>query len=346
MSRIGISYDDVLEAIASLEKQGDTPTIDKIRSFLGETGSNSTISKYLRVYRNKYYLNNHTNTSKNSPTPDIVQQAVERVWQDMRGQTDQEILTIKTEAQKLVDDAKNKAHHAETNFNDLKAKHDELAGFYQAERAQKELLILDIKKLHEEHTLLQERSKALETRYAEMQSLTSQHLTDLSNAHKGEVIRLEEAVKLQLESHTKLVSTIRDHSEQERHRNIVLIENLKSENKISNESIQKLQSQLQDNFSNMKKLEANLRVITVEKDEALNRLNEQDKKWSYFSDKTIVSKDIINKIYDQPKIKNLFDDVIIYFDKSFDKKFIELKKTFKYSSFKNTDKVIKEDQDE
>lgn len=347
MSRIGISYDDVLEAITSIEKLGDTPTIDKVRVFLGETGSNSTISKYLRQYRSKVYSNIYIHSNKKTSTPDIVQQAVERVWQDMREQTDNEILSVKTEAQKLADEAVSRAHVAETNLNELKLKYDQLFESYQTERTEKELLLLDIKKLREEHSLLQERSKALETRYAEMQSLTSQHLIDLSNAHKNEVARLEEAVRLQLENHVKFVDTIKEHGEQERHQYIVTLDSLKVENKKLNDHIEKLQSQLQNNFSHIKKVETDLKVLILERDEALNRLNDQDKKWSYFNDKLVISDEIINKIHDAPKWDHMLHNLNIIFEKSVDKKIFELSKNLKLINFsKFIKEEFKEEQDE
>ncbi len=324
MSRLGITYDDVLKAATSIEGKGETPTIEKIREFLGSTGSNTTISKYLQRWRNQFF--HGVPAENNNPTPDIVKIAVERVWQDMRQETDNEIERIKTEAQNLIEESLNKTHIAETNFNELKLKHDQLVESYQAERAEKELLLLDMKKFREEHTLLKERFKALETRYAEMQTLTSQHLTDLSNAHKNEVGRLEEAVRLQLETHTKLVNTIKDHSEQARHQHIVAIDSLKVENKKLNEHMDKLQSQLQDKFSHTKKLESEVKVLTVERDEALNRLNQQDKKWSYFTNKLVISDDVINKIYDTPTFDKLIDKFSIMVEGSLDNKFMEMMK--------------------
>ena len=55
MSRLGITYEEVAEAALSIEKKGETPTIDKVRAHLGGTGSNTTISKYLQHWRQQLF---------------------------------------------------------------------------------------------------------------------------------------------------------------------------------------------------------------------------------------------------------------------------------------------------
>jgi len=266
-------------------------------------------------------------------TPDIVKIAVDRVWNEIREQTDSEIESIKEEAQKLIVAAENKAQEAESNFSKVQAELDQLQQANLAQSAEKELLQLDIKKLSEEHGLLQEPFKALEERYAEMQALTSQHLKDLIQAHQKEVQRLEEVCRSQSEAHTKLVDTIKDQNEKERHGHIVQIDHLKTENKKTNDTIQRLQKELQDKFSNLKKLETDLAIMTVERDDILNQLTERDKQWSYFNDKTLISNDVISKIYDTPKFDNLIDKINVIFESSVDKKFLELKENFKLFDF-------------
>jgi len=332
MSRLGITFEEVVEAALSIEKGGESPTIEKIRTYLGGTGSNTTISKYLQTWRNQVI---HGSTTKENKmvTPDIVKIAVDRVWNEIREQTDSEIESIKEEAQKLIVAAENKVQEAESNFSKAQAELDQLQQAHLAQNAEKELLQLDIKKLSEEHGLLQERFKALEERYVEMQALTSQHLKDLMQAHQKEVQRLEEVCRSQSEAHAKLVDTIKDQNEKERHGHIVQIDHLKTENKKTNDTIQRLQKELQDKFYNLKKIETDLAIMTVERDDILNQLTERDKQWSYFNDKTLISNDVISKIYDTPKFDNLIDKINVIFESSVDKKFLELKENFKFLDF-------------
>lgn len=323
MSRRGITYQDVLEAVAAIEQQGMTPTIENVREFLG-TGSNSTISNYLKLWRNG--VNPNTVVRLNStPTPDIVKAAVDRVWQDMSAKANSEIEAIKNETQTLIEAAEGRAQSAERQFNDLRSAHDELQESYRAQSAEKELLLLDLKKLREEHTLVQERYNAIEQRYSEMQTLTSRHLQDLSNVHKNELIRLEANCKTQAEDHAKLVDTIKDQNEKERHNQIVAIDNLKIENKKLNEIVLKLQSQLQEKMIDSVKLEADVKSVLAEKDQILNRLYEQEKQWSCFNDKSLISNEVMEKIYDTPKLDTWVNKVHTIFLSSIDNKFLEIK---------------------
>ncbi len=330
MGRLGITYEEVVEAALSLEQKAETPTIDKIRAYLGGTGSNTTISKYLQRWRQQF---SSSATFQAPVTPDIVKTAVDRVWHEMREQTDREIESIKTEAQRLIDAAESRAHRAEAHADELQSELDQLQQAYTAQSTEKELLQLDMKNLRGEHVLLQERFKNMEERYAEIQALTSQHLQDLANAHKNEVLRLEEACRLQTEGHAKLISTLKDQNEKERQDYMVSLDQLKVENKKSTDSTQKLQAQLLEKNSSLTQLHADLKMIIKERDDIASQLEEHHKKWSFFNDKTLVSSDILTKIYDAPKLDSLLDKFNVCFTDSLDKKFFEITKTFKFEEY-------------
>ena len=50
MARMGVQYEEVVEAALQLQRQGDNPTIQRIRDWLG-TGSFTTISEHLKQWR-------------------------------------------------------------------------------------------------------------------------------------------------------------------------------------------------------------------------------------------------------------------------------------------------------
>lgn len=328
MSRLGITYEEVEEAALSIEKKGETPTIDKVRAHLGGTGSNTTISKYLQHWRQQLFSSPSTKTPS---TPDLVKAAVDRVWDEMREQTNSEIESIKMETQQLIDAAEKRAHVAETNANVLKSELTQLQQTYVAQSAEKELLLLDIKKLREEQALLQERFNGLEVRYADLQVSSTQHLKNLSNTHQQETLQLKEAHRHHMEDQTKLIDTLKNHYEKERQDHSVIVDNLKVENKKLNEVLQRLDLQSQEKFATIKKLEADLKIMTADRDQRIHQLAEYQQKWSYFNNKTIVSNDILNKIYDTPKLDDLLNQTIAYMNNSLDKKFLELKDTINFN---------------
>ncbi|WP_119329209.1 DNA-binding protein [Cysteiniphilum halobium] len=65
MARPGISYEDILEAIAKLEAQGITPSINNVRDTVGR-GSPTTISKFLKQWREERASDKPTATHKNT----------------------------------------------------------------------------------------------------------------------------------------------------------------------------------------------------------------------------------------------------------------------------------------
>lgn len=331
MSRTGITYQDVLEAVSVIEKQGVMPTIENVRALLG-TGSNSTISNYLKLWRNGVNPSTVIRLSR-EPTPDLVKDAVDRVWQDMSAKAKSEIEAIKNETQNLIEAAESRAQTTERQFNELQSTYEELQELYRVQSAEKELLLLDIKKLRQEHALLQERFNALEQRYTDTQALTSRHLQDLSNTHQNEVIRLETNYKIQAKDHAKLIDTIKDQNEAERHRQIVAIDNLKVENKKLSEMISKLQSEIQEKSIGNVKLEADVKMAISEKDQILNRLAEQEKKWSWFNDKSLISSEVMDKLYEAPKFDLWVDKIHTIFLDSIDKKVFEIKENFKFLDF-------------
>ena len=171
--------------------------------------------------------------------------------------------------------------------------------------------------------------RPLGDRFAEMQTLASHHLNDLANTHKNEITRLEDSSKSQVENHTKLVNEIKNRNENERHQHIGAIDSLKVENKKLNETISKLQLQSQENIVHITRLESDLKNLIVERDSISTHLAEQEKKWLSFNDKTLVSDDVLTKIYDTPKFDlliNKFNSMLI---DSMDKKFFEIQDTIR-----------------
>lgn len=54
MARGGVGYFEVADACDTMVAQGVPPTVDRVRQAVGDTGSRTTISKYLREWRSRY----------------------------------------------------------------------------------------------------------------------------------------------------------------------------------------------------------------------------------------------------------------------------------------------------
>lgn len=333
MSRLGITYEEVAEAAFSIQKSGERPTIDKVRMHLGGTGSNTTISKHLHTWQHQtihpYLLSNKGNQGEKADAPDIVKAAVDRVWQEMKQQTEADIQAIKNQTQEQVEAAEDRAQLAELNLNKIRSELGEITSSYQAQAAEKELLVLDLKQLHEAHALLQERYHALEQRYTDLQGLTAQHLTDLAHTHKHEIARLEDQNKKQEERDQQLINEMRKQSEEVRHQHIVAVDQLKVESQKQIKLKNDIQRQLQEKLSSIVKLETNLKSIEKERDQTLARLAEQEAKWIAFNNKSLVADALLAKTVERPTFDSVMDKFNTHFIELANHKFAEFNELVK-----------------
>jgi chromosome segregation ATPase len=326
--RQGITFQEVSEAAESLQVQGENPTIDRIREFLGGTGSNTTISKYLNVWRHGAGVTAASNSK--SPPPDLVQAAVERVWQQIREEADAEVEKVKNEATLLVQEAEENAIKSEEECRRVMNDYSNLEQSYNRVSAEKEILALDLKAIREEHLLLVERYKALEGRYTDIQGLTSQHLKDLSEAHKNELNRLDEKYRLQEQSYNKLIDEIKTQNESERQKQMVLVDSLNTEIKKAEKRIQDLEKENSDKNIHIAKLTATNKLIEAERNSAIKRLEDQDNAWNnrwniLSNTSSLISNDLISKINEFPAINTVMEKVNTDLINVLDTKFFEIK---------------------
>ena len=98
MARIGITYEEVELTAEHLLQEGVEPTIERIRFTLG-TGSNTTISKYLKEWRSVRLKANPNILPALKTPPDPVNQAVARVWQQLQEENEAKIKEIEADVQ-------------------------------------------------------------------------------------------------------------------------------------------------------------------------------------------------------------------------------------------------------
>ena len=301
MSRLGITFEDVAHAAFSIQQNGENPTIDKIRAFLGGTGSNTTISKYLSAWRSQVHLVTESQDQKLT-TPDVVKAAVDRVWQEMRDSTNAEITAITEEAKKLIGEADAKVNHVENEMTQLKQLHASLTETYHAVCAEKELSLLDLKQLREAYHLLEERHAGFEQKHEELQRYLTQYASDLSNAHQLEIKRLNEAGNQQKETYEKLIDEMKAQYEAERRQHMLHLDNAKVEQKKQAKTTIDLLNEVKHKSEQVMALKAQLELINHEKVKALEDAKAQAKQWTVFNDKVFVDQTVLQKIRDMPAV--------------------------------------------
>lgn len=282
MSRIGITFDEVASAAEFILSQGASPTIDKVRAYLGGTGSNSTISKYLNDWRNHYFHSAHSaaSLSQKIATPAPLNSAMERLWQEMNAQADAKLNAMKEKMAVNAKEAEQKFQLVCDERDTLNEQYAALLGQHREMAANHEIVTLDIKTLREERQLLQIHHKNLEERYADLHRMTSQHLRELSDAHKSEITRLSENIKLAEHAHRQLIDALNKEREHERQQYISSLDGLRMENKKKTGIIEKIQVTLQEQKTKQAEMKLMIENLIRERDELTQRITMQENKWN------------------------------------------------------------------
>jgi chromosome segregation ATPase len=313
LGRTGITYEDVMEAVNAIQNRGELPTIDRVRGYLGGKGSNTTISKYLNCWRHNIVPSgNEKYESSEETPPDIVQSAIQHAWQQIKAKADQEIEAVKAESQAQIQLAEERTHQAEAAFKKLQEQYEELEQIARRDSAQKEILSLDLKRLQEEHNLLDERFRALQERYTDMQGLSTQHLKDLYDAHAKEVSRLEEKCQVQENKYGDMLSEMKKRLEDERHDHMRALDTVKEENKKLNKVLPELLETIKQQSVEITQLRADLKSLHEEKTSLESQLEQDQGKWQLLENKiSLCQESFINVFKDTSNHFNVFKNELI-----------------------------------
>lgn len=103
MARSGIQYEAVVEAVLQLQKQGDNPTIQRIREWLG-TGSFTTISEHLRQWRENQ-KNSTPLQQEGCDLPANLVKLTQALWQQACLEADEKMQVYQQQADEKIDQA-------------------------------------------------------------------------------------------------------------------------------------------------------------------------------------------------------------------------------------------------
>lgn len=263
---MGITLIDVERAAEKICSIGENPTIEKVRLALG-SGSNSTISKYLNDWKAKQNI-----LQELTPTtlpPDPVNAAVQQVWIQMQEKTRAEINTIQQTAQQEIACAYEKLQSALDARDHLLAQLSALEIENNQIRADKELLRIDLKSNMENNKTLHEKYDSLQKQYelldkhslARIEELKQQSFL-LNENHQNKISDLQLLYDKAMQEFSKM-------HENERQKQIVVIDQIKLKEKNYIKSIKTLEDnirQLQIELSETKSL---LTFTTDEKDKII-----------------------------------------------------------------------------
>lgn len=292
---MAITAEDVLFAAEKIQAEGGNPTIEKIRLVLG-AGSNTTISKYLKDWRDS----RHAAKPAVSSPPDQVQAAVSAVWEKLQQETLATIETVKAEAMEQVSLAQQAAIEANSALAALQSEREVLQTQFNALSAQKELLILDCKQAETQQQLLRERIEGLQSRQQEITYLHEQQLKILEEKYSAEIVRLQSHTQQEVQLARQLADALKSHYEEARVDSMRQLDQLKVENQKQNETLKRLEI---ENASLKQSLEAKM----LQQQELGSQLTDANKQiqilqlqWDALQDKRFVTEEIVHAFHALP----------------------------------------------
>ncbi len=301
MQRLGIDYTLVADAAEKLTAQGEVPTIDRIRVFLGGTGSNTTISKYLHLWRHNTGQSHKSEPANSINTSDPVQQVVTRVWQQLREETDAEIEAIKTSTQTLITESEEKAAHMTQEYERVAA----LCNGYQEQlrlsEAKSAVQQFDINQLQREQAILEERNKGLAQRYADLELTMAKQQADLTQAHHNEMNLLIEKSNAQIAALEKLIAQQKSHAEDERVKHMQETDHLKTNQQKIKKDYELLQAVSASKDIELMELKTQLIALKKENEMLSTQVQSQEKYWGLFEKNSQVTNNIWSELKDIPK---------------------------------------------
>lgn len=320
--RSGVTYQDVALAAEQLQQAGERPTIERIRAHLGSTGSNTTISKYLQVWREQ--ATSVVDSVEKKSTPNIVQAAVDSVWQQMRVQADAEIEAIKEAATQSITTAQSAALEAERAEAQAKQQLAELKNNYHALSAEHELLKLDVKEQRHQLSLAQEKYQALEARFHDMQTCLTQQLKDTTNQHANEISRLTQLHEKFAADRNQALDTMKTQYESARHDMILQLDTAKTENDRLTAHTTQLENQIHELQLQDTKNKTNLLAAENAEANMKQRLQTQEAQFAELKKSIILPDDILTKVTNAITVEKWFATIEHHSSQLFEKKLKKL----------------------
>lgn len=301
MRRVGVNLESVMEAAETIQSQGENPTIDRVRAFLGDTGSNTTIAKYMQVWRNQIAPINLQTTTHTPPDP--VQIAVKRVWQQIREETDAEIATVRSETEKIVNEAKSRVIAADDETKRSKQLADELQQQIYALQAQSEIQKLDFQYLNNDHLILQERYQSLDKRYQDLERVMARQIEDMTLSHQNELTLQAEKSSQQEVIYQKLIAEIKLHAEEQRSQYMQSQDELKTHYKKLQKDLEISESSSASKEIALTELKADIGSLQRERDNLMLQLKSAEQQGVLLAENNALISQVQAELKDIPKME-------------------------------------------
>ena len=281
MARTGITYEEVEIQADTLIARGENPTLEKIRRGLGDTGSNSTISRYLNEWR----AHRATSHLYEIPTaiPDPVNKAVNLVWHELQEGSEAEIAKTKEQARLAIEAIKAEKEALELICNKANMDLDTVHSEVNQLKTENINLNDTVQQLQNQHALKCGRLEELEKKYLEFKVNKEQQISDLNKCHEQSISQLKEQFQVLIQRHQQELDDFKNFLEDKRHQWIVKEDSLKQDNHRLEKTIKNLEGIEQQSKVMMLDLrqqlndkEIDLKIHIAEQKEFIERVIEKE----------------------------------------------------------------------
>lgn len=296
MSRIGVTYEEVELQAETLVAKGENPTLEKVRRALGDRGSNSTLSKYINEWRRR--------RAKSTPMDirpinlsDPVNEAVNRVWHQLREEAQAEIAKIKEESLETIQALNKEKDTAILERNQAFFELETLKGNLSELKTTKLSLESILNQTQKELDIAKIRIEENERRYEEFKREKEKQMQEITEAKDKNIQYLKEQIQSQNQSHQQEINEFRTWAEDQRHQWIVKEDNLKveiarKENALKKmEGIEQQSQQLMIEFrQQLKQRDSDIRDLLEEQKKLMDKLMASEKTLSFSESALIESR--------------------------------------------------------
>jgi chromosome segregation ATPase len=240
MTKSGLTYERVENVIETIIKRGENPTISRVRQELGNTGSNSTISRYLNEWRS-YQANYRMQDIAPAAIPDPVNKAVNLVWHELQEGSEAEIAKIKEEARLAIEAIRAQKDALELMCNKANMDLDTLHAEVNQLKTENISLSDAVHQLQNQYALKCGRLEALEKKYLEFKVDKEHQISDLNKCHEQSISQLKEQFQVLIQRHQQELDELKNLLEDKRHQWIVKEDSLKMDNHRLEKTIKNLE---------------------------------------------------------------------------------------------------------
>jgi len=222
MARPGVRYLDVAQAATQLMEQDIRPSIEEVRKLLG-TGSNSTINRHLRVWREKQ--GNQIELEQGLPESLLI--AIKGIYNAIKEDGEHKINIIKTETNQSIAALENKLSELNILYTQSTQENHSLQSVLNQSQEEKSALQRrlntlenDLDKKTDENNLLKERiiDKKSEIERVEQQLKYAQNNLDhyresTRKERAADTVRFENSIsklESELQAHREIVSKLKE----------------------------------------------------------------------------------------------------------------------------------------